>query len=361
MPPMQSPHLPLLHRRLLRPILTTMESTKEEADVEDDQAAAADLSYPPVFLQSRGAGRLPASLCTSAPVIDVPVLDLHRLDPVGLRGACRDWGLFRLVHHGIPPPLSAALQAQARDLLSLPFDAKRARFSSPGLAYFWGTPALTLHVKDLNWLEGLHIPLGRLSSSSSAAEFDGLETFWSLVDEYKQHMARIARTLFEALAADLKLDAWVSASYLNEHDGTFRIYRYPKCARADEYFAMEAHTDSSVLSVVNQDDVGGLQVLRGGGWFCVEPIADTLIVNLGDIMQAISDDEYKSVEHRVTVNRSKERISLCYFGFPMEDGVITSSRYREFTYREFKEQVQEDIKLSGAKVGLGRFKINNES
>ncbi|RWV97064.1 hypothetical protein GW17_00040176 [Ensete ventricosum] len=346
-----------------------MESTKEEADVEDEQTAAADLSYPPVFLQSSGAGHLPASSCTRAAAIDVPVLDLHRLDPVGLGGACRDWGLFRLVHHGIPPPLSAALQAQARDLLSLPFDAKRARFSSPGLAHFWGTPALTLHVKDLNWLEGLHIPLGRLSSGSSAAESDGLETFWSLVDEYKQHMARIARTLFDAMAADLKLDAGLSASYLNEHDGTFRIYRYPKCARADDYFAMEAHTDSSVLSIVNQDDVGGLQVLRDGGWFCVEPIADTLIVNLGDIMQAsssfsesaISDDEYKSVEHRVTVNRSKERISLCYFGFPVEDGVITSSRYREFTYREFKEQVQEDIKLSGAKVGLRRFKINDES
>ncbi|URE48370.1 2OG-Fe(II) oxygenase superfamily [Musa troglodytarum] len=338
-----------------------MESTMEEADVEDEKAAATDLSYPPVFLQPSGAGLLPASPCTSAAVIDVPVLDLHRLDPVGLRGACRDWGLFRLVHHGIPPPLSAALQAQARDLLSLPFDAKRARFCFPGLAYFWGTPALTLHVKDLNWLEGLHIPLGRLSSSSSAAEFDGLETFWSLVDEYKQHLARIARTLFEAMAADLKLDAGLSASYLNEHDGTFRIYRYPKCARADDYFAMEAHTDSSVLSIVNQDDVGGLQVLRGGGWSCVEPIADTLIVNLGDIMQAISDDQYKSVEHRVRVNRSKERISLCYFGFPMEDGVISSSRYREFTYREFKEQVQEDIKLSGAKVGLRRFRVNDES
>ncbi|URE48373.1 2OG-Fe(II) oxygenase superfamily [Musa troglodytarum] len=342
-----------------------MESTMEEADVEDEKAAATDLSYPPVFLQPSGAGLLPASPCTSAAVIDVPVLDLHRLDPVGLRGACRDWGLFRLVHHGIPPPLSAALQAQARDLLSLPFDAKRARFCFPGLAYFWGTPALTLHVKDLNWLEGLHIPLGRLSSSSSAAEFDGLETFWSLVDEYKQHLARIARTLFEAMAADLKLDAGLSASYLNEHDGTFRIYRYPKCARADDYFAMEAHTDSSVLSIVNQDDVGGLQVLRGGGWSCVEPIADTLIVNLGDIMQASisfsDDDQYKSVEHRVRVNRSKERISLCYFGFPMEDGVISSSRYREFTYREFKEQVQEDIKLSGAKVGLRRFRVNDES
>lgn len=73
----------------------------------------------------------------------------------------------------------------------------------------------------------------------------------------------------------------------------------------------------------------------------------------------MSDDEYKSVKHRVKVNKSKERISICYFVFPTDDGIIQSSRYRPFTYADFRAQVQEDIKTHGFKVGLDRFKTSS--
>ncbi|WOL01908.1 hypothetical protein Cni_G10627 [Canna indica] len=360
-----------MHPRLLNfnPSPQLMESSKQEAAAdEQEEQAAADFSYPPLFLQSN-TNTNPTVPDPSPPesntigfdggaAIDVPVFDLQSLDLTALGEACRDWGLFRLINHGIPPLVSVAIQGQAREILALPFDEKAARLTRPGFFYFWGTPALTLKLKEINWLEGIHVPLGRLRSVGSAADFDGFEDFGSLVDEYGQHMARIARTLFNAMAIILKLDSDMFSSYLCEHDGTFRIYRYPKCATKSDYFAMEPHTDSSVLSIVNQDDVGGLQILQNGSWFDVKPVAGSLIINLGDIMQAISDDEYKSVEHRVIVNRERERLSLCYFAFPAEDCLISSSRYMKFTYKEFKNQVAEDIKASGGKLGLKRFKIN---
>jgi len=70
----------------------------------------------------------------------------------------------------------------------------------------------------------------------------------------------------------------------------------------------------------------------------------------------MSNDEYRSVEHRVLANGSRERMSLCYFAFPLEDGLIVSSKYKAFTYKEFRAQVQEDIKAYGSKVGLKNFK-----
>lgn len=70
----------------------------------------------------------------------------------------------------------------------------------------------------------------------------------------------------------------------------------------------------------------------------------------------MSNDKYKSAKHRVAVNVSRDRMSICYFAFPMEDGVIISSNYKPFTYKEFQAQVKEDIKTTGFKVGLDRFR-----
>ena len=75
----------------------------------------------------------------------------------------------------------------------------------------------------------------------------------------------------------------------------------------------------------------------------------------------MSNDGYKSVEHRVLASASRERMSLCYFAFPMEDGLIVSSKYKAFTYKEFRAQVQEDIKASGSKVGLENFRMKDTS
>ncbi|EEF22208.1 conserved hypothetical protein, partial [Ricinus communis] len=71
---------------------------------------------------------------------------------------------------------------------------------------------------------------------------------------------------------------------------------------------------------------------------------------------AISDDEYKSVMHRVQANKDEDRLSICYFVFPAAGSVIQSSKYKPFTYKDFQEQVQQDIKTVGFKVGLEKFK-----
>ncbi|XP_058075035.1 gibberellin 2-beta-dioxygenase 6 isoform X2 [Magnolia sinica] len=179
-----------------------------------------------------------------------------------------------------------------------------------------------------------------------------------MLEEYGRHMVRVARQLFEALAMNLAFDPIQKASYLSDSDGLLRVYRYPCCPMTTgEFFGMDAHTDSSVLSILNQDEVGGLQVLKDLKWVDVRPIPGTLVVNLGDMMQAMSNEEYKSVKHRVVVNGRRERFSICYFAFPMEDGAIHSSKYKTFTYKDFRAKVQEDIKTTGFKVGLDRFKL----
>ncbi|GAY54539.1 hypothetical protein CUMW_157440 [Citrus unshiu] len=97
-----------------------------------------------------------------------------------------------------------------------------------------------------------------------------------------------------------------------------------------------------------QDDVPGLQVLRDGNWVPVNPIPSTFIVNIGDQMQVLSNDRYKSVLHRAVVSRDKERISIPTFYCPSPDAVICPAKglvdhdhpavYRDFTYAEYYEK-----------------------
>ncbi|XVE79379.1 hypothetical protein DITRI_Ditri14bG0053800 [Diplodiscus trichospermus] len=333
-------------------------------------------SYPPVFWQLNGApqsqiselkgysmddttqDRVPAN-----PVVDpIPVLDLQSLSLDKVGDVCKDWGLFRLVNHGIPLNLLSKLEDHAKKLFSLSFESKQALLTSP-MSYFWGTPALTPSgtalrgALNINWLEGLNVPLSQLPQFHS--EDPMLDCFRHLLEEYGKHLARIATTLFEAMAMNLNLGPKQSESKLEESTGFIRVYRYPPSgSMADEACGMIPHTDSSVLSIVNQDQVGGLEIFKDNKWLLVNPIPNTLLVHIGDMMQAISDDEYVSVQHRVRVNKEEERLSICYFVFPAEGSVIHSTKYKPFTYTDFQEQVQKDTKTLGYKVGLQRFKLH---
>ncbi|KAJ1695572.1 hypothetical protein LUZ63_012270 [Rhynchospora breviuscula] len=318
--------------------------------------ATENPSYPPLFL-TPGSHLHPTPQPTTfqpGPTIQVPLLDLQRLDTdVHLFQSCQKLGLIRLTNHGVPPGLSDRLFGFAREILSRPFERKVAELADAAVKYFWGTPAVSLNSKEVNWLEGLHVSVSGLSSPASESEFG---EFRNLAIEYCEHMARISRTLFNTLAIDLNLDEEQTTTYLSESNGMFRVYRYPICPNPSSYLGMEAHTDSSVLTILNEDDVGGLQVLSEHTWFNVVPVPGTLIVNLGDLFQVISDDRYNSVKHRVLASSVTERISLGYFVFPQEDSVLRSSIYNPFTLKEFRAQVQEDIMKTGSKVGLKQFR-----
>ncbi|KAK1412752.1 hypothetical protein QVD17_34248 [Tagetes erecta] len=303
----------------------------------------------------------------------IPLIDLRQINLQKLEQACTDWGIFRLINHSIPVDLLSELHEHTVKVFELGFESKQKLFESiPSsvMSYFWGTPAITpagvavaLYkdegtVVNYNWVEGLNIPVGQ---SSQLHHHPFISDFRKLLENYGVHQERIARSIFGAMSQNLEL-CDDNNGYLSPSTGQLRVYRYPRGCfdKPTKVWGMEVHTDSSVVTILNQYEVGGLQVLspKDEAWIDVKPIPNTLIVHLGDMMQAISNDKYKSVKHRVLVNKEKERFSIGYFVFPGDDCVIKSPNYKPFTYPDFRAQVQHDVKTLGLKVGLSRFKVN---
>ena len=97
------------------------------------------------------------------------------------------------------------------------------------------------------------------------------------------------------MAMNLNLDQEQSKSNLSESTGSIRVYRYPRCSIADTAWGIDVHTDSSVLSIL-YSEVGGIEILKDDEWFQVKPISNTLILNLGDMMQVLGASSVQCIE-----------------------------------------------------------------
>ncbi|KAJ7948478.1 Gibberellin 2-beta-dioxygenase 8 [Quillaja saponaria] len=236
-----------------------------------------------------------------------------------------------------------------------PFEKKREDIflNLSAKSYRWGNP-MANSMRQLSWSEAFHIPLTEISTMNSQHR-----NLRSTIEAFATRVSRLAESLAEILAQK----SGIKSSYFQENclpnTSYLRLNRYPPCPFSSKVFGLLPHSDSSFLTIVYQDRVGGLQLMRDGKWFGVKPNPNALIVNIGDLFQALSNGVYKSIKHRVVAAEKVERFSVAYFYCPSNNAVIQSCGtpvlYRKFSFREYKEQNDKDVKETGDKVGLSRF------
>lgn len=64
-----------------------------------------------------------------------------------------------------------------------------------------------------------------------------------------------------------------------------RLNRYPPCPVPSDIYGLIPHTDSDFLTILHQDQVGGLQLVKDGQWIAVKPYPEALVINIGDLFQ----------------------------------------------------------------------------
>jgi len=291
--------------------------------------------------------------------VDLPLIELGMKDREKCKReigeAAKEWGFFRVVNHGVSPGILEAMREEQVRLFREPFVKKQNDAflnMSPG-SYRWGSPTATC-LWQLSWSEAFHVPLGDFAGPCTYPR-SPMRRFATKVSELAQDLARI---LAENLGQDssfFKQNCLPSTCYL-------RMNRYPPCPNYSKLFGLMPHTDSDFLTVLHEDQVGGLQLVKDGKWIAVKPNPKALLINIGDLFQAWSNGVYKSVEHRVVANEVAERFSTAYFFCSSNDAVVRSCGeprvYKEFSFREYRQQVERDVTTLGRKIGLSRFLLS---
>eukprot|EP01018_Ginkgo_biloba_P004054 Gb_05000 [translate_table: standard] len=139
---------------------------------------------------------------------------------------------------------------------------------------------------------------------------------------YSKEIRVLAATLLTLLSEALCLPP----DYLMKIDcmgrQTVAMNYYPPCPQPNLSLGISGHSDPGSVTLLLQDQVGGLQVSNDGRWVTVDPLPGSLVVNIGDRLQIVSNDKFKSVEHRAVTNSRSPRVSIATFFSPESDSTL---------------------------------------
>ncbi|PRQ36508.1 putative deacetoxyvindoline 4-hydroxylase [Rosa chinensis] len=224
------------------------------------------------------------------PNLQIPVINLgglygdrHKEIVNEVRIASETWGFFQVVNHGVPLNVLEDMIQGVRRFNEQDLEAKKEFYSRDLKRTVRFNSNYDLYQsKAANWRD-------TLAFTKPAVDHEPQElpqVCREVALEYTNHVIELADQLFGLLSEALEL----KPDYLTSK-----------------------HSDPAFLTILLQDKIGGLQVLHDNQWVNVEPISGGLVINIGDFLQAISNDRLKSVQHRVLTNCVGPRVSVAYF------------------------------------------------
>lgn len=265
----------------------------------------------------------------------LPIIDLA--DAAGLPAridqACRTHGFFYLVGHGLAPSLPSAAFDVARRFFMLD-EATKARWHIERSAHRRGfdpvgwqalEPGQPGDLKESFYLgvdRGPQDPLvlaGTPNQGPNQWPDEALVPgFQRATQAFEQALNALSRRLLSLMAEGLGLPATYFDAFLRDPMPVLRLLHYPEQPPSEQLapgqIGCGAHTDWGSVTLLAQDDAGGLQVQGADGrWFDVPPLAGSLVVNLGDMMARWTNDRYRSTPHRVFNPTGRDRLSIAYF------------------------------------------------
>jgi len=275
------------------------------------------------------------------PVIDIAPLVNHtaeRFDAAAQIGrACRDCGFFYVVGHGTDESLCRQLEKLSRRFFAQSeTDKMKIAMSRGGRAwrgYFPVGNELTSGKPDRK--EGIYFGTELPDDHPDVLArkplhgpnlFPDLPGFREVVLQYLDALTQLGQALMSGIALDLGLDEnYFRDRYTGDPLILFRIFNYPyvpETAQAEITWGVGEHTDYGLLTILRQDDTGGLQVKSRSGWIEAPPIPGSFICNIGDMLDRLTRGIYRSTPHRVLNRSQRDRLSFPFFFDPSFDARI---------------------------------------
>ncbi len=246
-----------------------------------------------------------------------------------IHDACITYGFFYIKDHNVSQEIIASLKTLSAQFFSLPEEEKKQiSMDKGGIAWRGFFPVngeLTSGKPDRK--EGIYFGTELDTSSQKVIEkvpMHGKNLFperpeglRESVLEYMAQVSGLAQTVLEAIALSLGLEQdYFFQNYTKDPLVLFRIFHYPAQENDYEQWGVGEHTDYGLLTLLLQDNVGGLQVKSKSVWVDATPIEGTFICNIGDMLDKITGGYYKSNPHRVKNTSGKSRYSFPVFFDP---------------------------------------------
>ncbi|XP_048132571.1 protein SRG1-like [Rhodamnia argentea] len=266
---------------------------------------------------------------TSLP--QVPVVDLNKLlssngdllesELEKLHAACRDWGFFQLINHGVSCALVEEVKVGIQEFFKLPMEEKRKFWQEEGHLEGFGQAFVVSEEQMLDWADLFYVvSLPRRLRKPHL--FPMLPSpFRDVLDEYSSALRDLAMKILLLLAKALMMDTMEIIELFDDGLQGLRMNYYPPCPRPELVIGLTPHSDAVGLTILLQvNEMEGLQVRKEGKWIPVKPLPNAFVVNVGDILEIVTNGTYRSIEHRATVNSMKERLSIATFYSPKVEG-----------------------------------------
>ncbi|MDJ0908098.1 MAG: 2OG-Fe(II) oxygenase family protein [Woeseiaceae bacterium] len=284
---------------------------------------------------------------SSVPIIDIAEIEsenaLRAIDV-----ACREWGFFQVVGHGIGRDITSGLFEAAHAFFEQPSDIKRQILRTEDNP--WGFYDQELTKNTLDWKEVFDF--GPADGEHRPRWPDAQPEFESAVRAFYLACESLAHRILRAVSMNLGMPAdHLAADFREQHTSFLRLNYYPsltpdRVQDADKPFGVNQHSDAGALTLLLQDSQPGLEVCKDGNWHLVEPVDGALVINIGDMVQVWSNDRYRAALHRVTTNTEHARFSAPFFfnpGWETDYAPLPSAidadnppRYRAINWREFR-------------------------
>ncbi|KFK42980.1 hypothetical protein AALP_AA1G064000 [Arabis alpina] len=264
----------------------------------------------------------------------------------GIKEASEKWGFFQVINHGVSVDLLEKMKDGVRGFHEQSPEVRKQYYGRDFSKEFVYTSNFDLYTSPAAcWGDSFTCYM----APNPPKAHDLPAICRDVMIEYSKQAMNLGEFLFELLSEALGLNS----NHLNDIDCSMGLrmlcHYYPPCPEPDLTIGAGKHSDSSFLTVLLLDLIEGLQVLRDGYWFDVPPVPGALIINVGDLLQLITNNKFISSEHRVLANRAtRARVSVaCFFTTglrhnprmygPMRELVSEDNppKYREITIKEF--------------------------
>jgi isopenicillin N synthase-like dioxygenase len=309
----------------------------------------------------------------------IPTISLHALKTnnretiESLADACKYWGFFRLVELDLEQGAADRFLAATKVFFSLPHEEKRQLSRTEKNPWGYFDEELTKNKRDWKEIYDLGLDQSDPHYQSQPPWPSNLPGFQDTMLHWHHLCETISLTLLESIGRSLGLPQTSLTQYFTRRHSSFlRLNHYPVCdspADAGQDFPTEGHlgiyhhTDAGAVTVLLQDEVSGLQVRHNDAWITIANENDSLIINVGDLVQVWSNDLYKAPLHRVLANNKKDRFSAAFFMNPefSTDCIPQTGGqplYRPINWGEFRSgRAAGDYANLGDEIQISHYRI----